>query len=180
MPHHRQYVNRERQAEANTKLNNMAPLLVLLASFAIALFAIKIFRKDYDIVLSARIAMSVMLLFTSTGHFAYTHGMTMIMPDFIPYKTQIVYFTGVIEILAAIGIQIKKLRVLTAWLLILFFVVLLPANINAAIRHVNFQKGTFEGKGINYLWFRVPLQILFIIWTYISCIKYGHGLNKRK
>ena len=150
----------------------MAPLLVLLAAFVIAVFAIKINCKDYDIAFAARIAMSVMLIFTSTGHFAYTHGMTMMMPDFIPFKTQIVYFTGVIEILAAIGLHILRLRVLTAWLLILFFMLLLPANINAAIKHVDFQKGTLGGQGTNYLWFRVPLQILFIVWTYISSIRH--------
>jgi uncharacterized membrane protein len=159
----------------------MGPLLVLLTTFIIAVFVIKIFRKEYDIALAARIAMSVMLLFTSTGHFRYTGGMTMMMPDFIPFKTQMVYFTGVIEILAAIGLHIKRLRVLTAWLLILFFVVLLPANINAAIRNVDFQKGTFDGKGTNYLWFRVPLQIVFIIWTYMSSIKYrDHNKTKRQ
>ena len=151
----------------------MAPLLVLLTTFVIAVFSIKIIHKQYDILLAARIALSLMLLFTSIGHFTYTHGMTMMMPDFIPFKTQLVYFTGVIEILAAIGLQIPGFRVFTAWLLILFFVLLLPANINAALKHVDFQKGTFEGKGVNYLWFRVPLQILFIIWAYISSIKYS-------
>jgi hypothetical protein len=88
----------------------MAPLLVLLATFVIAVSTIKIIRKDYDIAFAARIAMSVMLLFTSIGHFAFTQGMTMMMPDFIPYKTQMVYFTGIIEILAAIGLQIPSLE----------------------------------------------------------------------
>jgi uncharacterized membrane protein len=156
----------------------MAPLIVLLATFIIAIFAIKIIYKNYDMALAARIAMSVMLLFTSVGHFAFTHGMTMMMPDFIPFKTQLVYITGVLEILAAVGLQIPRLRVLTAWLLILFFVLLLPANINAAIKNIDFQKGTFEGKGANYLWFRVPLQILFIVWTYISSIKIKYQFNK--
>jgi len=155
----------------------MAPLIVLLATFLIAVFAIKIIYKKYDIALAARIAMSVMLLFTSLGHFIYTHGMTMMMPEFIPFKTQLVYFTGVLEILAAIGLQITRLRVLTAWLLILFFLLLLPANINAAIKHVDFQKGTFEGEGANYLWFRIPLQILFIVWTYMSSIKHTNRLK---
>ena len=158
----------------------MAPLLVLLATFFIAVFTIKIIHKDYDITLAARIAMSVMLLFTSIGHFAFTQGMAMMMPDFIPYKTQMVYFTGIIEILAAIGLQVPGLRVLTAWLLIVFFVLLLPANIIAAIKHVDYQRGTFEGKGTNYLWFRVPLQILFIVWTYMSSIRNGHRLKDAK
>jgi len=158
----------------------MAPLIVLLATFVLAVFAIRAIKKDYDLPLAARIAMSVMLLFTSIGHFIFTRGMTMMMPDFIPFKTQMVYFTGLLEILAAIGLHIPKLRVLTSWLLILFFVLLLPANINAALKHVDYQKGTFEGSGANYLWFRVPLQVLFIVWTYLSSIKYWNPLNETK
>jgi uncharacterized membrane protein len=64
--------------------------------------------------------------------------------------------------------------------LIVFFVLLLPANINAAIKHIDYQKGTFEGQGLNYLWFRIPLQILFIVWTYMSAIKPGHQLKHVK
>ena len=115
--------------------------------------------------------MSCMLVFTSIGHFIYTKGMVMMMPDFIPFKTEMVYFTGIIEIAAAIGLLIPKLRVLTAWLLIAFFILLLPANINAAIKHIDYQTGTFAGDGVGYLWFRIPLQILFIVWTYMSSIK---------
>ena len=93
------------------------------------------------------------------------------MPGFIPFKKGLVYFTGIVEIAAAIGLLIPGLKVLTAWLLILFFIVLLPANINAAIHHVDYQKGSFEGNGTNYLWFRVPLQLLFILWVYFAAIK---------
>ena len=152
----------------------MKPLLVLLISFAIVIFVIKVIRKEYKVALSARIAMSVMLLFTSIGHFVFTKGMVLMMPDLIPYKKEIVYLTGIIEILAAIGLQIPRVRVLTAWLLILFFILLLPANINAAINQVDYEKGTFEGSGTSYLWFRIPLQILFIVWTYLSSIKSVH------
>jgi uncharacterized membrane protein len=61
-------------------------------------------------------------------------------------------------------------RVTIAWLLILFFILLLPANIYAALKHVDCQKGTFEGSGVQYLWFRVPLQVLLIVWTYFFII----------
>ena len=152
----------------------MKPLLVMLISFAIVIFVIKVIRKESKVALSARIAMSVMLLFTSIGHFVFTKGMVLMMPDLIPYKKEIVYLTGIIEILAAIGLQIPRVRVLTAWLLILFFILLLPANINAAINQVDYEKGTFEGSGTSYLWFRIPLQILFIVWTYLSSIKSVH------
>ncbi len=150
----------------------MKPLLVLLVTFGIAVFTLKGIRKEYDLALAARMAMSAMLIFTALAHFAYNKGMVMMMPEFIPYKREIVYFTGVIEILAAIGLLLPNVRVHAAWLLILYFVLLLPANINAAIKHIDYQKGNFEGSGLNYLWFRVPLQVLFIIWTYISAIRF--------
>ena len=148
----------------------MKPLLVLLISFGLAVFAIKIISHSYDLTLSMRIAMSVMLLFTAMAHFAFSKGMTQMIPASFPFKLPIVYLTGFIEIAAAIGLQIASVRNLTGWSLIIFFMLILPANIHAAIKHVDYQKGTTQGKGLNYLWFRVPLQIFFIAWTYF-CIK---------
>ena len=150
----------------------MKPLIVLLVSFVIALIVTRLIVGDFNVALSGRIAMASMLAFTAIGHFAFTKGMVMMIPDFIPFKKALVYFTGVIELLAAAGLLISSYQVLTAWLLIVFFIVLLPANINAAIRHIDYQKGTFTGSGLTYLWFRVPLQILFILWTYFSAIRF--------
>lgn len=143
----------------------MKPFIVLLVTYFIALLASRIFGKDYDYTLSGNIAMSVMLIFTSIGHFIYTKGMMLMMPDFIPYKKELVYFTGIVEIAAAIGLLIPATRHLTAVLLIIFFVLVLSANINAAIKKVNYEKATLDGPGIAYLWFRVPLQLLFIAWV---------------
>ena len=149
----------------------MKPLIVLLLVFAFSLISNKIFRGNYEFALSGRIAMSVMLLFTAIAHFVFTKGMGMMLPDFIPYKMETIYLTGVLEIVAALGLFIPSFRVITAWLLIVFFIVILPANIYAAIKNINYQKGTFDGNGLTYLWFRIPLQILFIVWTYLSVIK---------
>ena len=62
----------------------MKPLLVLLASFLVATVSIKLLQKEYDINLSGKIAMSIMLGFTAIGHFAFTKGMTLMLPSFIP------------------------------------------------------------------------------------------------
>lgn len=113
-----------------------------------------------------------MLIFTAIAHFAFTKGMVMMMPKFIPFKKGIVYLTGIIELSAAIGIELSNLRVQTAWLLILFFVMILPANIKAAAGKIDYQKGSYDGNGLSYLWFRIPLQILFILWTYVSTIRF--------
>jgi|SRR5450432_166105 uncharacterized membrane protein len=148
----------------------MKPLIVLLTSFVISLLTLYFIRGQYEPALSGRIAMSVMLVFTALAHFVYTKGMTMMIPDFVPVKKQVVYLSGIIEMIAAIGLLIPVFRHGTALLLILFFIILLPANIFAAIKHIDYQKGSSDGAGVNYLWFRIPLQILFILWTYFSTI----------
>ena len=149
----------------------MKPLIVLILSFTISIFVIKVLRKEYDVALSARIAMSIMLLFTAIGHFAFTKGMSMMIPKFIPFKESVVYLTGIFEILLALGLLIPKFQTVSGWALIVFLLLMLPANIYASMNKVNYQKGTFEGNGLTYLWFRIPLQFLFIVWTYISAIK---------
>jgi len=149
----------------------MKPLIVLLLSFTISVFATKIIKKEYDFALSARIAMSIMFVFTAIGHFVYTKGMSMMIPNFIPFKESFVHLTGVFEILLAIGLLIPKLKLISGWALIIFLILMLPANIYASIQNINYQKGTFDGNGLAYLWFRIPLQILFIAWTYICSIR---------
>ncbi|WP_435624074.1 DoxX family protein [Flagellimonas sp.] len=153
------------------KKDLMKPLIVLLSSFVIAIFVVKLIYKKYDFALSARIAMAIMLCFTAMGHFVYTKGMSMMIPEFIPFKISFVHLTGIFEILLAFGLLIPRLKVISGWILIIFLLLMLPANIYAAIHQVNYQKGTFDGNGLSYLWFRIPLQILFIVWTYLSSIR---------
>jgi uncharacterized membrane protein len=92
--------------------------------------------------------------------------MGMMIPAIIPFKTAIVYLTGLIEIAAAVGLLILSVRHITSVLLIIFFMAILPANINAAIHKVDYRKGTNEGNGSKYLWFRIPLQLFFIVWVW--------------
>ena len=149
----------------------MKPLIVLLLSFILSTFIIRIIKGEYEFALSARIAMAIMLVFTAIGHFVFTKGMSMMIPDFIPLKETFVYLTGVFEILLAVGLLIPQLKILSGWALILFLLLMLPANVYASINNVNYQEGTFDGHGMMYLWFRIPLQVLFIVWTYMSAIR---------
>ena len=93
------------------------------------------------------------------------------LPEFIPFKKAIIFLTGCIEIAAANGLVIPRLRKLTGWLLIIFFILILPANIYAAIHHVNLETATNDGNGLKYLWFRIPLQVFFIAWVYFFVFK---------
>ncbi|MCF3110537.1 hypothetical protein LL912_17250 [Niabella sp. CC-SYL272] len=149
----------------------MKPLMVLLVTFAIAAVISKLMHRPDAWALSGRIAMVVMLVFTATAHFVFTKGMSMMLPSFIPGKAALVYSTGVMEMVAAVALLIPALRLPAAWFLVLFLVLLLPANVYAALKHVDYQKASFHGNGPAYLWFRVPLQLFFIAWIYLSAIK---------
>lgn len=149
----------------------MKPLIVLVGVFFVSIFIIKISTQKNDLYLAARIGMFTMLSFTAIGHFMFTKGMTMMVPPFVPLKTAIIYLTGFLEILLGLCLLIPKLSVYAGWVLIAFFILLLPANIYAAAKHVDYQKATFDGNGLTYLWFRIPLQFFFIVWTYFSTIK---------
>ena len=149
----------------------MKPFIVLISTFIITIIALKLTKRPLNYPLAGRVAMSCMLLFTAIGHFMYTKGMATILPNFIPLKGELVMVSGWMEIAFALGLLLPAYRQLTGWVLILFFVLTLPLNIRAAIEHINYQTGELNGPGLHYLWFRVPLQILFIGWVYFAAIK---------
>ncbi|WP_299533374.1 hypothetical protein [Ulvibacterium sp.] len=149
----------------------MKPLLVLLITFLLSLILLRFIKGQLSLSLAAQIAMAAMLLFTAIGHFVFTDGMAQMLPNFVPAKKELVYLTGVMEILFAIGLLIPKYRVTVAWLLIVFLILIIPANIKASLENINYQTGQLDGKGISYLWFRIPLQLFFILWVYFSTLK---------
>jgi uncharacterized membrane protein len=154
----------------------MITFFVLTGTFILIVLIQKIFFKGIALNAAGRMAMSVFLIFTSVGHFIYTKGMIMMLPESIPLKQEIILFTGILEILAAITLLIPRFQKLTAILLIIFFIVILPANVYAALHHVNYQTASFDGKGPEYLWIRVPLQLIFIGWvSYFGYLKGNAG-----
>lgn len=54
----------------------------------------------------ARVGLSLFFIFTSVGHFVSTEGMAAMLPPSVPYRVEIVYLTGVLEMLGAIGVWI--------------------------------------------------------------------------
>lgn len=149
----------------------MKPLVILIAVFLVTILLMKLFMKEVNFPLAGRIAMAAMLVFTAIGHFAFTAGMAAMIPDIIPGKTALVYFTGVLELLFALGLLNPSYRTQLAWLLILFFILVLPANIKASLEHINYQTGEANGNGPAYLWLRIPMQLFFILWVYLTSIR---------
>jgi uncharacterized membrane protein len=147
----------------------MAPLIFLFVSFGIFFVVNKfVLGEKFSLSFIGRTALAIMLIVTGIAHFTSTDLMVEMMPDFMPAKREIVYFTGVCELLAVFGLLWDKTAKLTSVLLIIFFLAILPANIVGSIKQV--QLGGMEN-GVMYLLFRVPLQFLFIFWAYYFGIR---------
>jgi uncharacterized membrane protein len=69
----------------------------------------------------------------------------------------LVYLTGVLEVLGAVGLLVPATRSFAGLGLVLLLVAMFPANVNAA------RKGMpLRGKLPTPLWLRLPMQLLFI------------------
>lgn len=111
----------------------------------------------------SRILISLIFIITGILHFKLTEKFILIVPPIIPYAKEVVYISGVLEIFGGIGILIPKLKRPAAFGLILFLILVFPANIYMAL--YNIQPGGVLNNPI-LQWLRLPLQIVFIWWIY--------------
>ena len=113
----------------------------------------------------AKVGLTLFFAFTSIGHFIKTEEMAAMVPPLIPYRVEVIYLTGALELLGAVGVWIPGLMRLSGLCLMVMLVCLLPANIYSAMRHVDFGG---HGAGPAYLLVRVPFQVFVIWWTYFA------------
>jgi uncharacterized membrane protein len=137
----------------------MAPILVLIGSIlafrGIGAFGVEVFDTWPAAV---RFGLAVMLAFTASAHFTrMKEDLIRMTPAWVPNPSAMVTFTGVCEILGAIGIVLPRFQTMAGIALILLFIALLPANVHAANAGV-----TLRGKPVTPIVMRIPMQLLFI------------------
>ena len=113
----------------------------------------------------ARVGLSLFFAFSAIGHFIRTQGMAEMLPPAVPYRVELIYITGLLEFLGAVGVWIPRLMKLTGFLLIVMLIGLLPANIYSAFNRVEFGG---HSAGPVYLLIRIPFQLFAIWWTYFA------------
>ena len=119
----------------------------------------------------ARVGLTLFFLFTALGHFVRTEEMAEMVPPPVPYRVGLIYVTGVLEFLGAVGVWVPRLMRLTGLCLILMLIAILPANIYSALHHVDFGG---HGSGPAYLLVRVPFQLFVMWWTYFATEQRWH------
>lgn len=95
-----------------------------------------VMRRDFDLRSAAAVGLGLLFIFTGVGHFVQTEAMTQMLPGWLPGRTLLVYATGVLEFVIALGLFFKKSRKLAGWMAIAVLVVFFPANVFAALNNV--------------------------------------------
>ncbi len=63
------------------------------------------------------------------------------LPSWLPSARTLVYMSGVVEILGAIGLLFPSTRILAAWTLIALLIAVFPANIQMLINSTKYRIG---------------------------------------
>ena len=137
----------------------MAPLIVLVVIVLLARFIGQLGVAHLrDWAASIRVGLAVMFCFTAAAHFnSMRPDMVAMVPKGVPNPEFMVTFTGICEILGAVGLLVPRTRRIAAVALIVFLLAVLPANIHAAQAGV-----TLRGAAPTPIVPRVALQVLFI------------------
>ena len=106
------------------------------------------------------LALSLFFINVGVDHFINPDFYLNIMPDYLPFHAEAVYLSGFFEILGGIVVLIPKLRALARWGLISLLIAVFPANISMAMN-----PNLFPEFSLALLYFRLPLQFLFIFWV---------------
>lgn len=146
----------------------MAPVVVLVGATLLLRGLGALGVDAFDTWLeSVRVALALMFLFTASAHFTrMKEDLVRMVPPSFPNPRALVFATGVLEILGAIGLLVPATRRPAAWGLALLLLVLFPANVSAARRGL-----TLRGKPVTPFAIRLPIQLLFlalVLWVALA------------
>ena len=111
----------------------------------------------FDIKYLSLIVMGVFYISIGISHFTSPIWYVQIVPPYLPYKLELVYISGLFEILFGGMLFFKKTRLFAGWGLILLLIAVYPANIYLA---------QTNGAAMNttplIAWGRLPVQFIFV------------------
>jgi uncharacterized membrane protein len=98
---------------------------------------------------------------SGVNHFLTPDFYLKLMPPYIPYPLQIIYLSGVIEILLGVGAAIPRFRARAAWAVIFMLISFMPVHIHMVVHPELYPDVPEIG-----LWLRIVVQGVLIWWAY--------------
>ncbi len=102
-----------------------------------------------------------LLVAAGVMHFARPQFYVAAMPAYLPWHVELVYVSGVFEVILGVLLLVPRTRQLAAWGIIALLVAVFPANVQMALN-----PDLFPTIPPAVLWARLPLQAVFIAWAW--------------
>jgi uncharacterized membrane protein len=109
----------------------------------------------------ALLGLSAFFVVAGVNHFVNPSFYVGIMPPYLPAHLELVYLSGILELLGGLAVLFSGIRSLAGWGLILLLLAVYPANVHMALH-----PELFPGMSTFALTARLPLQLVFIAWAY--------------
>ncbi len=109
----------------------------------------------------ALLALAAFFVVAGVNHFLNPDFYVAIMPPYLPAHLELVYLSGVFELVGGVAVLVAGVRVLAGWGLILLLIAIFPANLHTALH-----PELFPDVSTVAMYARLPLQLVFIAWAY--------------
>lgn len=105
--------------------------------------------------------MGTLYMAAGLNHFLHPDFYVKIMPPYLPWHLELVYLSGVAEILLGALVLVPQWRALAAWGIIALLIAVFSANLHMALH-----PDDYANIPPAILWLRLPLQGVLIAWAY--------------
>ena len=107
------------------------------------------------------ILLSLFFTYAGIDHLVSPDFYVSIMPPWIPWHLELVYISGLFEIMGGVGVLIHRFRALAGTGLVALLIAVYPANL-----HMAFNPHLFPQFPLSALYIRLALQFLAFYWAW--------------
>tara|TARA_B100000767_G_C19624375_1_gene475487 strand:- start:6 stop:458 length:453 start_codon:yes stop_codon:yes gene_type:complete len=111
------------------------------------------------------LGLAIFFIVIGCDHFIRPNFYVGIMPPYLPAHLELVYLSGLLEILGGVAVLIGALRRLAGVGLMVLLVAVYPANV-----HMAMHPELFPELDLGALYARLALQFVFLYWVYASTL----------
>jgi uncharacterized membrane protein len=117
-----------------------------------------------------RAALVVGMVGQGINHFVNDHLFVRMMPGYLPWHLELVWWSGIAEIVLGLAVIPQRTRRIAGWGLLALLVAVFPANLEMALHPDRWPELPELA-----LWLRLPFQPLLLWWVWVVCLRRPHA-----